>query len=59
MLSAQESFSPRACLEVSQNQGYLVRGPYNKEYSLLGSILLGEAARGSRTVCFSCRKTFK
>ena len=58
-LSAQEPFSPRACLEVSQNQGYLVRGPYNKEHNLLWSILLGEAACGSRTACFSCRKTFK
>ena len=26
-------------VEVSQNQGYLIGGPYNKDYSILGSIL--------------------
>ena len=28
-----------AYMEVSQNYGYLLGGPYNKDYSILGSIL--------------------
>ena len=30
---------PGEDMGVSQNQGYLLRGPHNKDYSILGSIL--------------------
>ena len=29
----------RLYMGVSQNEGYLLRGPHNKDYSILGSIL--------------------
>ena len=30
---------PKAYMRVSQNYGYFFRGPYSKDWSLLGSIL--------------------
>ena len=48
---SQQAFSS-GYLGVSQNQGYLFRGPYDKDYGILESIL-GSPIWGNYQVTFS------